>query len=40
MDIILETKDLIRYVTGINTFNAVNHTFIRIERGRLCYDCR
>ena len=34
MDIILETKDLIKtYVTGINTFNAVNHTSIRIERG-------
>ena len=34
MDIILETKDLIKtYVTGINTFNAVNKTSIRIERG-------
>ncbi|WP_195611466.1 ABC transporter ATP-binding protein [[Clostridium] symbiosum] len=34
MDIILETKDLIKtYVTGIKTFNAVNHTSIRIERG-------
>ena len=34
MDIILETKDLIKtYVTGINTFNSVNKTSIRIERG-------